>query len=214
MSISVTQTALLLVDFQRAFDHPTYWGTSRSTPNLEANISKLLPAFREAGAHIIHVRHHSANPGAILYPSADNEYTKFMSCAEPLPSEPILTKNVNSAFIGTNLEQYIRDRNIKRLVIVGLTTPHCVSTSTRMAANLGVVGRSRFTPFLGQEGDILGEILLIEDGCGMFELKNKEGSVLYDAETAHRVNLEVLRDEFCDIVTTEEAVRLVRDGRK
>ena len=47
-------------------------------------------------------------------------------------------KNVNSAFIGTGLENFhLKKQNYTSLVIVGLTTPHCVSTTTRMAGNLG-----------------------------------------------------------------------------
>ncbi len=55
----------------------------------------------------------------------------------PLEKEPIITKEVNSAFIGTNLKEQLDKLNIHTLVIVGITTNHCVSTTTRMAGNFG-----------------------------------------------------------------------------
>ena len=43
---------------------------------------------------------------------------------------------MNSAFIGTSLEADLRKAGITTLV-VGLTTNHCISTTVRMAGNLG-----------------------------------------------------------------------------
>lgn len=44
---------------------------------------------------------------------------------------------MNSAFIGTTLKRDLRIDGIDTLVIVGLTTNHCVSTTARMAGSLG-----------------------------------------------------------------------------
>jgi len=38
---------------------------------------------------------------------------------------------------GTNLEKQLKDAGINTIVLVGLTTDHCVSTTTRMGGNLG-----------------------------------------------------------------------------
>ncbi|GAC1399362.1 MAG: hypothetical protein NVSMB49_09420 [Ktedonobacteraceae bacterium] len=44
---------------------------------------------------------------------------------------------MNSAFIGTDLEERLRRDGIAMLVITGLTTNHCGETTTHMAGNLG-----------------------------------------------------------------------------
>ena len=113
---------LLMIDMQKAFDNSS-WG-ERNNPQLEVNSQKLLNFFREKGWPVLHVQHVSQGQD-------------FKDGFQPCPGEPVFQKIVNSAFIGTNLESYLRDKRIDKLVIAGLTLPHCVSTTTRMAANLG-----------------------------------------------------------------------------
>lgn len=148
---SETPTALLLIDIQKGFEHPTHWGTSRSTPSLESNVASLLRAARQYNETatkpilIIHVHHHSVSPTSQLHPSArlpgsDTPTIEAADYAAPVGDEPILTKNVNSGFIGTDLEERLRGFGAKQLVVAGLTTDHCVSTTVRMAANLHVLG--------------------------------------------------------------------------
>ena len=55
----------------------------------------------------------------------------------PLNNEKIITKNVNSAFIDTNLKSILDEQNISKVVIVGMTTNHCISSTVRMSANYG-----------------------------------------------------------------------------
>src|SRR3546814_11450706 len=55
----------------------------------------------------------------------------------PVIGELQIKKSVNSAFIGTQLEQELHARQVDELIIVGLTTNHCVSTTARMAGNMG-----------------------------------------------------------------------------
>lgn len=129
------------------------------------------------------------------------------SHALPLESElPILYKNVNSAFIGTPLEEILVEHFGEeggKLYICGLTTDHCVSTSVRMAANLGVAdgrvikeGKKNGGESKGRNG----EVVLIGDATAAW------GKGGFDAETLHKVHLASLNGEFARVVGTREVV--------
>ena len=123
--------ALILIDIQRGFDAPQ-WG-QRNNPQAEANAARLLAHWRITGAPLFHIRHVSVQPGS----PPSGEGAEIKPEVAPLPHEPVLNKSVNSAFIGTDLAA--RLYGISELVICGLTTTHCVSTTCRMAANMGWV---------------------------------------------------------------------------
>ncbi|KAI0415618.1 isochorismatase [Xylaria grammica] len=196
------RTALLLIDIQQGFNDPSY--TGRSTPNFEANIAKLLAAFRAAkNSHVIHISHHSLSETSPLHPSHPG--VQFMDYATPQQGEIIRSKNVNSAFIGTDLESVIRDLGIERLVIVGLTTGHCVSTSTRMAANLRVVDHPHGGVASGHNPS--GEIIVVSDATAMYNWSY--GGKTYDGDTLHAMNLATLGGEFCELRNTEEVLQLL-----
>ncbi|SLN55743.1 Isochorismatase family protein YecD [Pseudoruegeria aquimaris] len=124
---------LLLIDFQTGFDSPV-WG-ARNNPDAESEAARLLAAWRGGRGPVFHVRHCSVEAGSPLTPEAGG--TAFKPELAPLPGEATYEKTVNSAFIGTALEADLRARGVTDLVVCGLTTPHCVSTSCRMAANFG-----------------------------------------------------------------------------
>ncbi len=171
--------ALLLIDVQQGFDEPC-WG-QRNNLSAEVNIARLLTAWREQSLPVIHIQHSSTNPSSPLHP--DNSGFVFKPEVAPLKDEAIFVKNVNSAFIGTKLESYLRENDINSLVIAGLTTDHCVSTTTRMAGNFGF------------------EVRLVSDGTATFDRTDTKGEPL-SADVIHRVHLASLHGEFCTVVTT------------
>ncbi len=126
-------TALILIDIQQGFNSPV-WG-ERNNHDAEQNAARLLAHWRERKQPVIHIRHVSTESTSPLGPNTGG--TEFKPEVAPEPSETIFEKSVNSAFIGTGLEAHLHEIGAKRLVICGLTTPHCVSTTSRMAANLG-----------------------------------------------------------------------------
>jgi len=92
---------LLVIDVQRAFDDPAW--EERNNPDAEKRVRELLAAWRAAGAPLVHVRHESASPDGLF--RRGTTAFEFKPEAEPLPGEPVVEKRVNSAFIGTDLEE-------------------------------------------------------------------------------------------------------------
>jgi nicotinamidase-related amidase len=177
----MAQPTLIVVDVQRAMDDPDRG--RRNNPEAEANIARALGAWRESSAPIVHVRHEEPDSGF----GRGTPGFEFKPEAEPLEGEHVITKNVNSAFIGTDLEARLRDDGVETVAIVGLTTDHCVSTTVRMAANLGF------------------ETWLLSDATATFDRAGPDGEVL-DADLIHRVALTSLHEEFAEVLDTNEAL--------
>ncbi|MDZ7702356.1 MAG: isochorismatase family protein [Halobacteriales archaeon] len=113
-------------------------GAARTNPERRtrnATRSSLLAAWRAADRPIVHVQHASTDPDSPLRP--DRPGFAIKPAVAPEGDEPVVRTSVNSAFIGTELEARLREDGIDAVVVTGLTTDHCVSTTARMAANLG-----------------------------------------------------------------------------
>jgi nicotinamidase-related amidase len=182
--MSANEPVLLLVDCQEGFHEATFWGP-RNNPHAEENVGRLLAAWRGHHLPVIHVRHASQMKGSPL--GADQPGHAFMKVATPVGDEAVITKSVNSAFIGTDLETRLNKLRRPPIVVAGITTDHCVSTTVRMAANLGFA------------------VVLAGDACFTFDREEPVGHTV-PAESVHRANIASLHGEFADVRLTERIV--------
>ncbi len=164
---------LILVDIQEGIGRE-----GRNNPGAEEQAARLLAHWREQSRPVIHVQHMSTEPDSLLRPELPGNAIK----AEvwPADGEPVVQKQVNSAFIGTGLEERLRAQGIERLVIAGLTSDHCVSSTARMAGDLGF------------------DVYVVTDATATF------GRADLPAEQVHAVSLATLEGEFATVVTTDE----------
>ncbi|MCM5663543.1 cysteine hydrolase family protein [Galbibacter mesophilus] len=188
MKLSDKKTALLLIDVQKAFQDEEYWGGNRNNKNAEIVCGEILKRWRALNLPVFHVRHSSTSLNSKL--NKNNEGFEFNENVTPIKGEPVITKNVNSAFIGTNLKEQLDVIGINTLVIVGITTNHCVSTTTRMAGNFGY------------------ETYLISDATATFDRKGVNGEK-YDAEVMHLTTLASLNEEFAIVLTSEQLLNMI-----
>jgi nicotinamidase-related amidase len=175
--------ALLLVDIQKAFLEKDYPGLIRNNENAEFICGKILKKWRTLDLPIIHVRHSSTNPESKLHKSRPG--FEFNDYVTPLETEMVLTKEVNSAFIGTNLENILIKSHIDTLVIVGMTTNHCISTTVRMSGNLGF------------------DTYLISDSTACYNTKGINGEII-DCNTIYNSALASLQEEFATVIDSKE----------
>jgi nicotinamidase-related amidase len=107
----MAKPTLLVVDVQNAWDDPAL-GQRNNDPSAEENVARLLQAWRRAEAPIIHVRQRETDPDWPMLHEGNPGF-EFMDEALPKEGEPVLTKEVNSAFIGTDLEERLRRMRAK-----------------------------------------------------------------------------------------------------
>ena len=189
MAIADARTTLLIIDVQRAIDDPR-WKVHgrRNNPQGEANVARLLAAWRGAGRPVVHVRHDSAQPDSTYRPGGPGH--PFKPEAMPLAGETMIAKQVHSAFIGTDLERHLSSAGARTLVICGVITDNSVEATVRTASDLGF------------------EVWLAEDACWTFARRDRSGRV-WSAEEVHELTLAILDGEYCRIATTAEVCRAI-----
>lgn len=175
--------ALLLIDWQQGLRIEARPDQDRSTPEAAENGARLADHWRTNGWPVIVVQHNSTEENSDLRPGLPGHALEPF--AEPQGEEPLFTKVVNSAFLGTDLQLHLTQAGIRDLVVSGLTTDHCVSTSVRMAENLGY------------------SVTLVSDACAAFGKEMPDGATM-SGDTIHRANVASLQDEFATIATTDE----------
>ena len=183
MTATDDKTALLIIDVQEGLDEPRLG--ARNNPEAESNMARLLEAWRARNRPIFHVQHMSTEPDSPLRPELPGNAIK--GAVAPIGDEPVIQKQVNSAFIGTDLHQRLEAAGIDSLVIIGLTTDHCVSSTTRMAGDLGL------------------RAIVVADATAAHERRSYDGRH-HSAETVHELALANLHQECATILTTDEVL--------
>lgn len=178
-----SNAALIVIDVQQGFLDPR-WGR-RNNPHAEDRIAALLADWRRAGRPLFHVQHGSRSPQGAFFPGTPGHAFKLQ--AQPLAGETVIAKDVNSAFIGTDLQARLAAAGIDTVVLCGLTTDHCVSTTARMAANLGFY------------------TVLVEDACATHERTGPDGAC-FSAELMHATALASLDGEFAHVMQSADIV--------
>lgn len=180
---TTTAPTLIVIDVQQAFNDPA-WG-ARNNPGAERNVAAALAGWRERGAPVIHVRHASTGSEGLFVPGSTS--FEFKPEAAPHEGELVITKNVNSAFIGTDLEERLRNEGVEAVALVGLVTDHCVSTTARMAGNLGF------------------QTWVLADATATHDRLAPDGETIA-ADVMHRTALASLDGEFAEVLDTRTAL--------
>ena len=202
------RTALLVIDMQRDFLHPDGYAARAGMDigPLRAAIEPvgtLLAAARAARLTIVHTREghlpdlsdcppyklaRSRNAGAqIGSPGPMGRLLvrgehghDFIDDLQPLPGEIVIDKPGYSAFEHTALAQVLTTRGIDTLLLCGITTEVCVSSTLRAAVDRGyrciTVGDACASAdwtlheaalrMIGVEGGIFGQV------CGVAEIED------------------------------------------
>lgn len=159
-----THCALLIIDMQRDFLETGGFGAmlgndvSELRRTIEPN-RKLLAAWRTAGLQVIHTRE-GHRPDLTDLPPAKKLRGRSTTCIGdvgpmgrilvrgepghdiipelyPLPTEPVIDKPGKGAFFATDLHAILQNRDIKQLIVTGVTTEVCVNTTVREANDRG-----------------------------------------------------------------------------
>jgi nicotinamidase-related amidase len=184
--IDLTNAVLVCIDMQQAFDNPAW--PNRWNKELDPNGHAILAAWRMSGKPVIHIRHDSVDPASTLRPGQPGN--QFRPGFDPADDEALVTKSVNSAFIATDLDLRLRRFGAKIIVVFGITTDQCVSTTIRTGANMGW------------------RMVMVPDACDCFDLPGPDGETI-SAKSIHNAHVATLQAEFCQVVSTATLLGLL-----
>lgn len=155
--IAPDRTAVLVVDMQVDFASPdgalgAFIDMGVVKPALVA-AEKLVADARAAGAPVVFVglwttpetdsaawnerlRRRGGNPDVDAALCRAGQAGSAFYGPQPAPGEPVVRKTRYSGFVGTDLDQRLRDMGVDTLVVAGLTTECCVDSTVRDAFDL------------------------------------------------------------------------------
>jgi nicotinamidase-related amidase len=139
-----------------------------------ANAARLLARAREAGAPIFHIAHKGRAGGMF---DRDAQRGQIADPLAPRSGEAVVEKAMPNAFAGTELKELLSASGRKELVVVGLMTHMCVSSTARAALDLGY------------------RVTIDAESCATRDLPDGRGGTIA-ADTVHEVALAELADRF------------------
>lgn len=196
--ISREKTALLIIDMQ-VLD--ACWGQGMLAGAEEdgahayyrqrleliiENIGKLLEAFRAKGMLVCHTRMESMRKDGKdrslqhkilgIHAEPDSREGEIIEPLKAVEDELVFVKTASCPFNSTNIRYVLNNMGISQLIICGVVTNGCVSTTVRNASDLSY------------------EVIVPEDACGAF------------SEWHHTSEIEILRDDYAKIRSTADLV--------
>ncbi len=181
------KSALLVIDVQMALADEDASGTERSCPQAEQNIAALLKKFRATGKQVVHIHHHGTDPEDPFHPDASG--SAVQPIAAPIKGEPVIIKTGSSGFMGTSLQDILRNAGIERVILCGATANHCVESTTRTAADLG------FQP------------VYASDAVWTYGITGPDGA-FHSADQIHSVSMATLEGEIAQVKSTKDILAM------
>ena len=133
-SKALETTAHLLIDVQRDFVHPKKWGTVQSE-EIARNIGGLTAKFRQAGIAPYWIYYKEKNIFG-FEKRASCAFGGFYKCA-PSRGDVLIGKDRDSAFKGSDINEVLREKGVKNLIVSGFNTSACVAQTVHDAIDRG-----------------------------------------------------------------------------
>jgi nicotinamidase-related amidase len=126
--------ALIVIDLQKGI---VGLPTAHPAGEIVARAAQLARAFRDRGLPIVLVNVTGAAPGRTdaVRPkiSLPPDWADLVPELEPQSSDHLISKQRVGAFIGTSLDDYLRERSVSQVFLTGVSTSFGVESTARSA---------------------------------------------------------------------------------
>jgi nicotinamidase-related amidase len=178
-------TALLLIDIQNDY-FPKGNIELKGSEQAGLAAGKVLTFFRDHNLPVIFIQHISKREGATYF-QAGTTGVEIHASVKPLDNELIIQKHFPNSFRETDLLAQLQQRDIQKLVIVGMMTHMCVDATTRAAADLGYKN------------------IIAADACATRDLEF-DGRIV-DAADVHTAFLAALNRSYGEVMKVEDILQ-------
>ncbi len=184
--------ALILVDVQQEyFEGPLEIQYPPHTDSLP-KITAAIDAATDAGIPVAVVQHTSGEEASLFNPTMKGFKLHPEVAERQNPQWKAITKEFGTVFAGTDLLEWLRERNVDTITLVGYMTNNCIIASAAES----------------ETHDLAAEVL--SDATGAINIANDAGYA--DAKTVHTTLMALLHSNFAAVATTDAWVSALSDG--
>ena len=184
--VATTKSALIVIDAQQEYFAPGGKVVLPDGPAAVKQVARALGWARGSGVPVVHIVHESRRPDPTTFVPG-SPALEIHPEARPAAAEPVMTKHLPGSFTGTDLERWLRERGVERLIVSGFMTQMCVDTTARQAAHLGFA------------------VTVLADATAAMAVKAPDGGVI-DAGEVHRTHLGSLSGFLAHIARVDDLV--------
>lgn len=124
LSIDKNKTTVLIMDYQNR--QLNYFSESVQK-DLLTRVNNILARARQSNIPVIYVE---------VQRGERTKETEIHPAVSPKSGELVLTKNGTGPFASTNLDEILKKKGIKTLILMGISTSGCVLSTVRCAADM------------------------------------------------------------------------------
>lgn len=185
-SLTAKQTAVIVIDIQNEY----FPGGKMPIPDgMKAlNNSKRIVNFAHKNHMPVFFVQHVGDANAPLF-AKGSRFAEFHKDLQPVNGDRVITKATPSSFVGTDLKAQLDELGIKQLIITGLMTHMCISSTARDAVPLGF------------------SVIIPEDATATRDLATWDHKVM-DHNVLQQSALAAVADVFAEIKTTESLLAM------
>ncbi|WP_312746501.1 cysteine hydrolase family protein [Cedecea neteri] len=184
-TLDAKTTALVVIDFQNE-----YFSGKMPIPDGKKaldNTRRLVSFAHKEGMPVYFVQHLGPENGPLF--AKGSRFAEFHKDLQPTKADYVITKETPSSFVGTTLDSQLKAKGIKQLVVTGLMTHMCVSSTARDAVPLGY------------------QVIIPEDATATRDLATWDNKVV-DHKVLQEAALAGVADVFAEIKTTDEVLKM------
>jgi nicotinamidase-related amidase len=185
-SLTAKQTAVIVIDIQNEY----FPGGKMPIPDgMQAlkNSKRIVEFAHKNSMPVFFVQHLGDADGPLF--AKGSRFAEFHKDLQPGKGDRVISKATPSSFVGTDLQKQLDSLGIKQLIVTGLMTHMCVSSTARDAVPLGY------------------SVIIPEDATATRDLAAWDNTVV-DHKVLQKSALAGVADVFAEIKTTDAVLAM------